>query len=91
MITIEATLREARGKGNSRKLRREGKIPANILDAGKSTPIELNPKYLPKAYKDNDKKFNLKLGNDEKAVVIKELQIDPVRRTAIHVDLMYIK
>ena len=85
-ITIEATKRDKSGKSYTRKLRRTGKIPANLLNKGKSTPIELDPKLLSKAWK-ADKTLDLTLEGATQRVIITELQIDRVKRTAMHVDL----
>lgn len=89
LVTIEAQVRSGRGKGYTRKLRAAGKIPANIMDKATATAIELDPKYLSKAWKGN-KQFNLVLNGATRVVSIHELQIDPVRRLALHVDLMYV-
>jgi large subunit ribosomal protein L25 len=88
-IAIAATKREKKGKGYARKLRAQGKIPANIIGAGKSTPIELESKLLAKAWKDNERMFDLDLEGQKKSVRIHELQIDPVKRYPLHVDLVY--
>ena len=89
-VTIEGKAREGRGKGYARKLRASNMIPANLIGAAKSTPIELDPKWLSKAWKQNDRKFDLVLNGETKTVVIKELQVHPVKRNALHVDLMYV-
>ncbi len=87
-IVIKAAKREKTGKGNAHKLRNSGKIPANLLEKGKSTPLELDPKMLSKAWQAG-KTFTLDLDGTTKAVLIKELQLDPVKRVALHVDLVY--
>ena len=87
LVTIEATPREGRGKGPARKLRAQGLIPVNLIGKGQSTPLQLDPKLLPKAWA-NGKKFNLSVNGDTKLVVIKELQVDPVKRRALHADVM---
>lgn len=87
---IEAKLREQTGKGYARKLRASGLIPGNILENAKSTPIELDPKWLSRAFKQDEKKFELSLNGETKTVFIKEIQIHPVKRQALHVDLMYV-
>ena len=87
MVTIAATLREKTGKGNNRKLRKTGKIPGVFLERGKSTSIELDPKLLPKAMK-NGKKLNITLDGATKAVTIQEILIHPIKRHAMHVDLL---
>ncbi len=89
LVSIEAQARTGRGKGYARKLRASGKIPANVLEGGKATAIEFDPKLLSKAWK-STKQFSLVLNGAARTVSIKELQIDPVRRIALHVDLMYV-
>ena len=89
-VTIEAKAREGRGKGYARKLRANGLIPANLIGGAKATAIELDPKWLSKAWKQNDRKFDLVFGGETKTVVIKELQVHPTKRSALHVDLMYV-
>ena len=89
-ITIEATERKTTGKNKNKQLRRSGKIPAVILDKGKSTMIEMDPKNLSKAWL-GGKKFTLSFGGQSRMVKIHELCIDPVKRTALHCDLVYVK
>ena len=89
LLTIKAVAREGKGKNHSRKLRAKGLIPGNLIGKSKSTPIELDPKWLSKAWK-NGKKFTLDFNKSSKTVLIKELQINAVKRTAQHVDLMYL-
>ena len=87
-VTIEAALRTGTGKSYTHKLRNAGKIPAVMLESGKATNLELDPKLLPKAWKFGGRKFNMVLDGKTIAVKIQELQLDPVKRTALHVDLM---
>ena len=89
LITIEANIRAKTGKELSRKLRRDGKIPVNLLDKGKSTHLELNPKLLSKAWRQG-KTFNLNFEGKTRAVFIHELQIHPITRTAVHMDIKYV-
>ena len=87
-VTIEATLRTGTGKTYTNKLRKAGKIPAVLLESGKATNLELDPKLLPKAWKLGGRKFNMVLDGKTVPVKIQELQVDPVKRHALHVDLM---
>jgi ribosomal protein L25 (general stress protein Ctc) len=89
LVKIEGTLRESRGKGANRKMRVAGQIPANILEKGKATAIQLDPKWLSKAWQ-SGKVFELAFEGATKKVRMHELQIDPIKRVAIHVDLMYV-
>ncbi len=89
-LTIKGRLRkdDEKGKNFCRRLRLQGDVPANLMDKTKSTPLILEAKQLPIAWK-NGKTFQLELDGGVKSVVIKELQIDAVKRSAVHVDLMY--
>jgi len=87
-VTIEAQVRTGSGKSYTNKLRRAGKIPAVLLETGKATNLELDPKLLPKAWKLGGRKFNMVLDGKTIPVKIQELQVDPVKRHALHVDLM---
>ena len=86
-IKIEGRLRDWTGKGPARRLRATGWIPGVIIGQGKSTSIELDPKWLSKAWKSENKEFELDLNGEVKKARIHELQINPVKRTALHVDL----
>lgn len=48
VVTIEAQPRTGSGKSYTHKLRRAGKIPAVLLEAGKATSIELDPSFCQK-------------------------------------------
>ncbi|PLY01768.1 MAG: 50S ribosomal protein L25 [Desulfuromonas sp.] len=89
---LNVELREAAGKGVARTLRRDGKIPGVIY--GKDVePCKLvvDPKALAEALK-TDAGMNTLItlkGNgsfDGKVVVLKDLEVDPIRRDPMHVD-----
>lgn len=91
LIKISGSSRSESGKKYARKTRVNGLIPANIIGGGKSTPIELDPKWLHRVYKEHNKEFILELdGGDAKQVKIHEIQLHPVKRIPLHVDLMYV-
>lgn len=87
MVTIEGKHRTGTGKSYTRKLRHAGKIPAVLNAKAQSTLLELDPKLLPRAWKDGNKQFNLVLEGKSLRVAITELQLHPVKRLALHVDL----
>ncbi len=91
MITIEGKLRHNSGKNYNRKLRRAGQIPANINtgSATTSTLIEIDPKWISKVWQ-SGKQFNLLLEGNTRAVEIKEIHINPVKRDLYHLDLAYL-
>ena len=90
LITIAATAREPGGKSQARKMRRDGIIPAVILAKSGNTNLQLDPKWLHKAYKADGRVFNLSFGGKTHKAKIHELQLDPVKRVALHVDLILV-
>ncbi len=89
-IDLETQVRNETGKGAARKLRRQGKIPA-ILYGPKIEPIGLSVnehdfnKILIKAAGEQVV-FNLKVQDDTKLALIKELQRHPVNERIRHID-----
>ncbi len=76
------------GKSYTRKARAAGWLPANIIGKGKSQPIEIQPKLLEKVFMYGGRKFELELSGKKQMVKVHELQLHPVKRTPLHVDLM---
>ncbi len=90
LITIAATPRVPGGKSQARKMRRESQIPAVILAKAGNTNLQLDPKWLHKAYTAEGRVFNLDFGGKVQKAKIHELQLDPVKRVALHVDLILV-
>jgi large subunit ribosomal protein L25 len=93
-MIINATARDDQGKGASRRLRREEKLPAIVYGAGKEpSAISLNIHEITHLL-DNDDAFTsvLDLSIDKKVepVIIKDLQRHPAKNTVTHVDLLRI-
>jgi len=89
-----ATTRDDQGKGASRRLRREEKLPAIVYGAGKEpSAISLNIHEITHLL-ENDDAFTsvLDLSIDKKVepVIIKDLQRHPAKNTVTHVDLLRI-
>ena len=93
-MIINATTRDDQGKGASRRLRREEKIPAIVYGAGKEpSAISLNIHEITHLL-ENDNAYTsvLDLSIDKKVepVIIKDLQRHPAKNTVTHVDLLRI-
>lgn len=93
---LNAAVREGRGKGAARSLRREGKIPAVMYGGGQDNlSLSLDPNEFRKAT-DPDKKWNTFFsvtvkGNDGEKLetcVLTDVQVDSIRRDVLHVDFM---
>lgn len=91
---LNATVRKETGKGVARRLREKGMLPA-VVYGHKTASIPLTIdlkqlKHLTTGEKSEHKLFDLSIegngGPIEKIVMIKELQINPVKRHYLHVD-----
>lgn len=88
---LEATLREATGKSASRRLRREGRIPAIVYGGGKQLPIALDMHQLIKplneeAFYTSIIELNIQGVSGKHTVLLKEVAWDPLREVPIHLD-----
>ena len=89
-IDLDAQIRTQSGKGVARKLRKDGRIPA-VLYGPKIEPISLSvnahefDKILIKA-EGEQVIFTLKLDDDERLALVKELQRHPVNDRVRHID-----
>lgn len=93
-IAITSTPREGRGKGDNRKLRAQGRIPAVAYGHGieGAMALTLDPRELEKALqnpKGSNAIFSLDTGDGQtRPVLVRELQRHPVSRKVLHVDLV---
>jgi len=89
-----AEYREDAGKGASRRLRREGKVPAIIYGAGRpprSLSFDHN-KVLRELQNESfySSVLNIKVGDKSQAAIVKDLQRHPARPIVMHIDLQRI-
>ncbi|MCH9694290.1 MAG: 50S ribosomal protein L25/general stress protein Ctc [Gammaproteobacteria bacterium] len=89
-----AELREDQGKGASRRLRHQGKVPAIIYGAGRpprSLAFDQN-KVLHQL--DNESFYssvlNIKVGEKSQAAILKDLQRHPAKNIIMHMDFQRI-
>jgi large subunit ribosomal protein L25 len=97
---ITATLRSGSGKGSARKLRKAGRLPAVIYAGGQAaTSVSVEPKVITKALFGplrRNQPIAMKLvdekGNEAETrrVMVRDIQIDPIRRHAVHMDFVEI-
>ncbi len=91
---LMAEIREGIGKGMARKLRAKGLIPAVFYGPrSKSISLVIDPKELARAFQTEagenvliDLEIRKGDQSDRKVVMVKDLQIDPLQRTALHTD-----
>ncbi|MBM3248651.1 MAG: 50S ribosomal protein L25/general stress protein Ctc [Candidatus Omnitrophica bacterium] len=94
-IVLEASLRQETGKSKIKPLRKSGFIPAIVYGEGKKTvSIKVERRSVLRLIHEHHIEnviINLKIAGDEKkakdsAVIIKEIQRDPVRDDILHID-----
>ena len=88
LLTIEGKIRTETGKSVARKIRKRGWIPGVVTKIDKGFSIELNPHKLGKVYQSAERTFLLDLAGDVQKMKIHEVQLDPVKRVPVHVDLL---
>jgi len=88
-VMITAEKREDHGKSESRRLRREGRVPGILYGADKE-PIQLSfdKLELGRLLRHEYTIVKLTLGKKEQQAVIKEIQVHPVTEEFVHVDFM---
>ncbi|MHB8173769.1 MAG: 50S ribosomal protein L25 [Nitrospirota bacterium] len=87
---LKVQIREGRGKGPARGLRREGRIPGIIYGVGEPTPISLDSKELSRIITSGDggsKLLSIVMEGKEKMAILRDYQVDPVKNVLIHADL----
>ncbi len=94
-LEINAEIREDMGKGASRRLRHNGKIPAVIYGAGKK-PVSLTLIHDDLAHALENEAFYsqiivIKVGKIEQNAILKDLQRHPYKPLLVHADFMRIK
>ena len=91
-VRINAETRTTFGKGASRQLRREGRIPAVLYGHNEEQLYLALPEHdLFMALKTPNVLLNLDLGDRSQLALPKAVQKDPVRRTIEHVDLLLVR
>jgi large subunit ribosomal protein L25 len=89
--TLQAEVRDSRGKGPARRLRAQGKLPAVFYGQGvEPTPLTLSPKELKKALRGERGRnvvFKLSVGGKDELAMVKDVTTDPVSQELLHVDL----
>ncbi len=89
-VQLKAEVRTEKGKGAARRLRRSGLLPGVVYQGGDSaTSVAVSPKEFSKVLRGPLRRntlINLELDGGAKTVMVKDIQIDPLRRTPKHVD-----
>lgn len=93
---LEVSLRQGTGKSGARAARRQGQVPAVVYGKGMaSCSVTVEPKALKKAISTEAGWNTLITLEGEgpfagKIVILKDMQIDPIRREVLHADFQAI-
>lgn len=92
LVELSASVRETRGKEAALKMRAAGQVPAVIYGSGAAISISVSARELEKVIKStNTSQVFVSLSDvkgtfESKNALLKELQVDPVKKTMIHAD-----
>jgi large subunit ribosomal protein L25 len=93
-VDLVAEFREDTGKGASRRLRRAGKVPAIVYGAGRPPRAVTFDREVLMHQMANEAFFssvlNVKVGKNNRQCILKDLQMHPAKRLALHLDLQRI-
>ena len=91
-VSIQGALRSEFGKGASRRIRRDGKVPAVIYGHGeKPTHISLPAREVGVALKTTNVLLNIDLGEKQELVLPKSIVRNPLKGTLEHIDLILVR
>lgn len=93
-IELKAITREGAGKGTARQTRRNGRVPAIIYGDGQppeAVSLDYNElwKQVLKGHFTSTV-IDLKIGDETRRVIPRDVQVDPVKDQPIHVDFLRI-
>ncbi len=91
-IIVEATLRNDRGKNAARRIRRTGQIPAVLYGgSGDALAVAVDARQVAGILRSDaghNTIFTVKLPGGEQKVMLKDWQVDPVKGSLLHVDML---
>src|SRR5262245_44206067 len=93
-LTVQAEPRQAENKNAARRVRAEGRVPAVLYGAKKSSlTISVDPKQIARVLTSesgHNTVFDLKVGSEQTKAMIVDWQYEPVKGALLHIDLMRI-
>ncbi|MBM3655759.1 MAG: 50S ribosomal protein L25/general stress protein Ctc [Actinobacteria bacterium] len=91
-VSIKGALRSEFGKGASRRIRRDGSVPAVIYGHGeKPIHISLPAREVGVAIKTPNVLLNVDLGEKQELVLPKSIVRNPIKGTLEHIDLIIVR
>lgn len=92
---LAAEFRDAQGKGASRRLRRDGRIPAILYGGHRDARALALDHQKVMQMLDNERAYStiisLKLGQENQAAVLKDIQRHPFKNSVLHIDFQRVE
>lgn len=86
-ITIEVQQRDERGSRTMRRLRGNGRIPGVLYGLGRrNLPLTLPEDGLDRFLRSGSHLVELKMGEETRDAILREVQVDPLSDRVLHVD-----
>ena len=93
-FNLIAEMRDDRGKGASRRLRRQGKVPAIIYGAGREPRALMFDHNKVLRELENASFYSsiltIKVGDESRAAIVKDIQRHPAKKLILHIDFQRI-
>ena len=90
VLKLNVRIREAKGRGSSRRLRKAGEIPAVVYGRSGTNPLAINQKDFNALWRSLDGGASLIEITDDhgkaRLTTVKDMQLDPLKDTILHVD-----
>ncbi len=85
-LALKADAREGIGKEKTKKLRKQGVIPAVFYQKEKSQAVQINELEFLRVMKAGNQLIELNMDGKKKKALIREIQYHPVSERIVHVD-----
>jgi len=88
-IQINVALREENGSAAVRRLRRSGNVPANLYGLKRrNLSLTIGEEDLKRFLRSSSHLIELKMGDEARPAIVREVQINPVTDEVLHVDFI---
>jgi large subunit ribosomal protein L25 len=91
--TIEVEKRDEFGSRTSRRLRKTGRVPGVVYGGsdGEVLNFSAEARELRRVIVGSGALIDLKVGSDTKPVIVKDMQLHPVRGELVHIDFLQVR
>ena len=89
IVKVEAQARESFGKKHTKKVRKEGLVPAIIYGGDNNTAISVTPKSVKSlVYTPDFKLAEINVNGDDHKCILKDITFHPITDEIVHIDFL---